>query len=182
MPSPVGHSLMGYVLYRAFTKPGTDKSWKWILVCIFMANAPDLDFIPGLIVGEPNRYHHGISHSFGFALVASAGVAWVYSKRSARIKTFGVLFSLYTSHLFLDYCGRDTKLPYGEPLFWPVSGEYFILPFSLFFDIQRSSAGAEFFPSLFSLHNLWAVGVECVVLLPAIFLVQRLNSTRKLQT
>ena len=34
-------------------------------------NAPDLDFIPGLILGRPNLYHHGISHSLGAAVIFS---------------------------------------------------------------------------------------------------------------
>jgi len=40
-----------------------------ILPSAFMAVAPDLDFIPGIIVGKPTLYQQGLSHSLGFAVL-----------------------------------------------------------------------------------------------------------------
>lgn len=34
---------------------------------LVVADAPDLDFIPDLLVGDTGRYHHGITRSMGFA-------------------------------------------------------------------------------------------------------------------
>ena len=73
MPSPVGHSLMGYIIYRTTATAVVVQRMQLIVFYLLVANAADLDFIPGLLVGMPNRYHHGISHSVGFAaLIAVA--------------------------------------------------------------------------------------------------------------
>src|ERR1044071_7547790 len=63
MPSPVGHSLAGLIAYQI--APEIDGMARGRVVALYLlaANAPDLDFLPGLIVGDPNRFHHGISHS-----------------------------------------------------------------------------------------------------------------------
>jgi hypothetical protein len=46
------HSLMGYLIYRAADHVG-EKRWRTVAVFLFAANIPDLDFIPGLFVGDP---------------------------------------------------------------------------------------------------------------------------------
>ncbi|MFQ5584839.1 MAG: hypothetical protein ACE5GL_10425 [Calditrichia bacterium] len=68
MPSPIGHSLAGYVI--ASFKSGSlfNKNLSTVLLFVFVANVPDLDFIPGLIIGKPNIYHHGVSHSLGVGI------------------------------------------------------------------------------------------------------------------
>ena len=38
-------------------------SWPQIVACLFGANAADLDFGPGLFVGDLGRFHQGPSHS-----------------------------------------------------------------------------------------------------------------------
>ena len=58
---------------------GTWVGWPRLLLAIVLANAADLDMIPGILVGEPNRYHHvGFSHSLLFAVAAF----WLDTKRS----------------------------------------------------------------------------------------------------
>ena len=42
-----------------------------VLLFVLFANAPDLDFVPGILLGDPGAYHHGISHSLGFALMVA---------------------------------------------------------------------------------------------------------------
>jgi LexA-binding, inner membrane-associated putative hydrolase len=71
MATPVGHSLAGYAIYR-FLVPGEDHRPALLLVAVGMANAPDLDFVPGILAGAPATYHQGGSHSLAFA--AAAGV------------------------------------------------------------------------------------------------------------
>lgn len=169
MPSPVGHSLAGYLIYQL--TPGENPRHKWSLVALYLvvASAPDLDFIPGLLVGDAGRYHHGITHSIGFAVLVGLAVSVILylHKRAAILRNFTVFFSLYFSHVVMDYFSLDTGIPYGVPISWPLSSKYYIAPFALFSDVTRvSSSGTMFLSSLFSLHNLWSVCVELIVFLP----------------
>ena len=171
MPSPLGHSLVGYIVFRSTTdSAGLGRSWFGL--CILAANAPDLDFLPGLLLGEPNRYHHRITHSVGFAVLVALAFAFVvkFWKRVSFTKHFTLLFGLYSSHLALDYLSLDTSPPHGIPVFWPLSTQYFVAPHALFMDIHRDSSTLSFFGSLFVLHNLWAICIELALCLPLIVL------------
>lgn len=168
MPSPVGHTLVGLIIFKLFGK----QKYKWgpasLFLIIFISNFPDLDFLPGMIIGEPNRFHHGISHSLGFVSIFTCLIYFVvrfWNIIDAKmISTW--FFILASIHVFMDYFGADTTLPYGEPLFWPVSDTYLISPVSIFLDIRRSNDVIQFFPSLFSWHNTLAVIIEiCFVLI-----------------
>ena len=68
MATPAGHSLAGYIIFliakRRLLLPA---GWKGALLAVILSNVPDLDYIPGYITGSPNIFHHGISHSIGFA-------------------------------------------------------------------------------------------------------------------
>lgn len=81
-------------------------------------------------------------------------------------RNFLIFFSLYFSHVFLDYLGADSSFPYGELFWWPFSNKYYIAPFAFLPDIKRALSGAEFIQSLFSLHNLWTVSLEFILLFP----------------
>ena len=170
MPSPVAHSLTSYIVYRiTYGKPVWRQSWRMILFYILCANLPDLDFLPGFLIGEPNRFHHGISHSLGFAVLFGLLVGFFlhWRKNEGFLRNFLVFFSLYFSHLILDYLADDTSAPYGEPLWWPISSKYYISPILIFTDIQRVSSGdrLSFLTSLINLHNLWAITLEIIVFL-----------------
>ena len=175
MPSPVGHSLTAYVIYLLCPKVIKGRNWHIILLYLFGAIAPDFDFLPGLFIGDLNRYHHGISHSIGFAIffALTLGIILGALKRAQMGRSFLVLFCLNFSHIILDYFSKDSSVPYGEPFFWPLSNEYYIAPFAFLPAIRRSTSGSgiEFILSLFSLHNLWAVFIECLLLVPIILLV-----------
>jgi len=177
MPSPVGHSLAGLIAYQIAPEIDGMARGQVIAWYILAANAPDLDFLPGLMVGDPNRFHHGFSHSSGLALLFAIAVSLLLRlrQREWRWKQFLVFFGLYLSHLVLDYLGEDHSPPYGVPLFWPASQAYYMSPTPLFPDIHRSNATAGFFPSLFSAHNLWSVSVECLVLAPLLLLAYALT-------
>jgi len=167
MPSPVGHSLTGYLIYRATAGTAAEETWRTLLLYLVAANIPDLDFIPGLLVGEPGRYHHGASHSLGFAILFGLALSLTLAafKLGDRIQNFVIFFSLYFSHVLLDYLSTDTSFPYGVPLFWPLSNEYYIAPFAFLPDIHRPvSSGIKFITGVLSLHNLWAATVEALML------------------
>jgi inner membrane protein len=184
MPSPLGHSVMGYMIYRATARPVGRYRWQRTMLYLFAANVPDLDFIPGFVIGDPNLYHHGISHSIGFALLFAAtfSLFLALQKQETIGRNFAIFLSLYGSHIALDYFSIDTSAPYGEPLFWPISNEYYIAPFAFLPDIWRASSSIEFMPSLFNLHNLWAVSVEFLLLFPFILLVSALRKQGRVST
>lgn len=186
MPSPLGHSLAGLLLARS-TPVVIDRSAvlsRWAsatidylgpggvtaIALMTAANAPDLDFIPGLIVGTPDLFHRGLSHT-----LAAAGMFGVLAGLVARLAGLrrpggvGLLLALaYATHLPLDMTASDATLGNGVKLFWPVSDERFVLPFRMFLDINRDASVGAFLPSLLSSHNALAMLVELVVLGPLV--------------
>jgi inner membrane protein len=170
MATSIGHALTGLALARAGRRPAGRADWRWYLFAAFAANAPDLDFLPGLLVGDANRYHQLGSHSLGavavFGLLASLCARWLPGW-PAGPGSWGAL--LYASHLLVDSLTLDTRAPFGIPLLWPFSQKHFHAPFSLFLDVHHGAAGeglGAFVSGLPSLHNLQAVAIELLVLGP----------------
>jgi inner membrane protein len=166
---------MGYFIYRATGETLGHTRWSTFALYCFGANAPDLDFIPGLLVGDPERYHHGPSHSIGFAIVFSLALGFLAAvfRLGDGMRKFIIFFSLYFSHVAVDCLSMDTSAPYGVPLLWPLSAEYYMAPFAFLPDIHRTAASTivEFIASVFSLHNLWAATVESLMFLPLFILM-----------
>lgn len=169
MSSPVGHSLMGMILYLSYNKWGS--LWgnrKEFLLYIFFAVAPDLDFIPGLLVGDAGRYHHGPPHSIFFALL----FAFAFSLPRLRIgvkrflSSWGIFFSLYSSHLLLDLLTIDRRSPYGSPLLWPFADRYLSFPITFLPPVYKDSGDA-----LFIINNLYAVLIELAIFLPLLIII-----------
>lgn len=176
MPTPVGHSLAGLSIYFFSSKKLNSFKELWGFVPFFIATlVSDLDFIPGLIIGEPNRYHHGVTHS----IIASLSFALIFSlifrlKRDFRVRFF-IFSSIFLSHILLDFFSLDTSFPYGIPLFWPLSSKYFYPDMPVFIDIQRESIGNL----LFSYHNWLAVLRELLILGPVAILSLIYNRRRR---
>jgi inner membrane protein len=169
---------MGFIIYHGAAKPTLSHPWRRIAFCLFAANAADLDFIPGLVVGNPNLYHHGVSHSLGFAVLFTAccGSVLVFLKSQRLWRDSAIYFCLYTSHIVLDWFSIDTTAPYGVPLFWPLSDVYYIAPIAFLADIRRVSfSNLDFITSLFSLHNLWAICAEILLLSPLAMVISILR-------
>jgi inner membrane protein len=179
MPSPVGHLIVGYIVYAALqpqSLAGTMGQRYVLLGTMLSAVAADLDFLPGMALGTPNRFHHGASHSLG-AVFCYGMVIWMVLRccRIARAPRLALLFaSAYGSHLLLDFLAADRAPPLGIPPFWPVVSTYYIAPAAVFMDIHRSGRGLlEFLVSLFNAHNLWAIAWEAVLLAPFAIWAQR---------
>jgi hypothetical protein len=192
MPLPIGHALAGMALQRA--RPGIFSARRWLdaFVFMFLANLPDADFIPGLLSGRPNLFHHGAFHSLGAALgVAAIGAGFCcLKKRRLAARAPGrfwapaaMIFLLFSSHLPLDLLAMDFVAPFGLPLLWPLSGRYFISAHPLFINITRSPAAGDFLPSLFNGHNLAAALREVLILgsffLAAAWLRARAEKSRR---
>ena len=78
----------------------------------------------------------------------------------------------WTSHVALDYLGRDTNPPIGLMAFWPASCGYFKFPWPLFFDIGRTLEWATV------RHDAVAVAWEAVLLRPLLRVALRYRLRR----
>lgn len=174
MPSPVGHLIAGHIVYSVQNPHFPNK---YVLVgVLFSALAADLDFLPGVMLNDPNRFHHGITHSLGAACfygVALWGVLKYW--RVSRALLLALLFtSAYASHLVLDFFSVDTSDPRGIPLLWPLVHTYYSAPVPLFLNVQRPHGGtASLLAGAFSSHNLLTVLWEVVVLVPFAIWIQK---------
>lgn len=165
MPLPIGHALAGIAFQRARPWYFFDGFWPDALFFVFLANLPDADFLPGILLGSPNLYHHGIFHSLGAALaMAMIGGGFFYLLKKRFWAPAAGIFLVFYSHLLLDYFALDFSAPYGLPLFWPLSSRYFIAAKPIFINITRSEQSHDFFASLLSRHNLVAALREIVLL------------------
>lgn len=172
MPSPLGHTLLGASAAQWLPGEAIQRPFVWLLFVVFCANAADLDFVPGILVGEPNRYHHQASHSLMAAVLFGILVSLIARLRSLSAKTLGLSATLiYASHLLGDYLARDDAPPYGIPLLWPFSDAYFISPVALFTDIHHGEPKGgvmSMIVDVFSSHNLWAMMTELLILGPVL--------------
>jgi inner membrane protein len=164
---------MGAIIYRGAGGRVDRYQWSLLTACLFAANAPDLDFLPGLLVGDLRRFHHGPSHSIAFAFVFGlcAAVILPFGKRLA----FAIGFLNYLSHILMDFLIDDPSWPQGVPLFWPFSNEHYMAPLTMFrkFDYAPESSGL--IAALFSIDNLATVAAEVAVLLPVLVFVHWLK-------
>ncbi len=173
MPSPIGHSLISTAIFSRVNRKRLKLNWFDYLVFLLIGIFPDLDFIPGLILGTPSHFHHGFTHSlfFGIIIGAMTGLLYCKWKRKHWLNYIIVFTGVYFSHLIADFFGVDTSFPYGEQLFWPLWQAYLLSPVSIFSDVYRSSSNADFFVSMFNWHNLKTVIIELLICVPILFLI-----------
>ena len=194
MTSPVGHSLGGYIFAGREIHRAAKNDSTWVILAsgvliVFSANAPDLDFLVGAALGDFNGYHHRASHSIVGTLIFTAVMVLVgrmFKWPSPRLAIMGGL--AYASHLMLDLFTRDSAAPFGMQLFWPMSEQFYIAPQQLFLKIDHggmSSTMIQALPSIFSRHNLFAVGLELAILGPIALIVycrRQRNKTHETNT
>lgn len=138
MPSPIAHSVSGYILAKVLPlkqlKFSGCRRWDEILYAVFVANAADLDFIPQLITGELS--HRGLTHSLIFTLCFSAIVSFIisYFWQISYKQLFFFTSIIYGFHLFLDFFSEGR----GIPLFLPFIVNFFKSPISIFPGVHYS--------------------------------------------
>jgi inner membrane protein len=166
---------MGYALYDSTRKDDTRFSWRLLVLLVILANIPDADFLPGLLVGNANQWHHHyFSHSLGAAIIVGLFTTYFYTRGTDRkfAPYFGLFFGAYFSHLVLDYFTADTSEPLGLPIFWPLTTQYFYSPKTIFMAVHKIGASEQFFQSLFVLHNVWVLLWEAVVFVPILSIIK----------
>ncbi len=160
----IGHSLGGMILADAAGR--RPEGWRGLVPLLVAASLPDVDFLFGFVKGNPNLYHHGWTHSLFFTVLA--GIAVLIGTRILKgkfltgpaILTTGIL----CTHIVIDLLTLDRGAPIGLKLLWPLSNEYMISPVTVFRDVNKASSSADFFGSLFCMHNLWTVFSELGIL------------------
>lgn len=150
MPTPLGHALAGLAVWSIARKPAsvkeaiTRENVGWAALCVLAANLPDADFIhlTGGALTLSGKYHHGLTHSIGFAVLIGALVGgWAWMRRAMRdpglrpmapnpIAVFHLVSLCILTHALLDVFSVDTYAPngIGLPLLWPLNGDNFIVP------------------------------------------------------
>lgn len=167
MATPVGHALCGALVgtiavwRRPFLGP-----WKDLILFAAMAQAPDLDFLPGIVIGKPDAFHHGVTHSVGFALFFGLIMAWFGQRRGQAMRWGLVGGAIYLAQVLVDVMAMDTRPPYGVPFWWPLSETYVQSDWTVFLDVRRwNITWATVW------HNIKAVGLEILLLGPPLALV-----------
>jgi len=182
MATPVGHSLAGLAVSRFAPSTTPRQGWGFTFLCIFMANLPDLDFFPGLLVGRPALYHQGITHSLFAAVVASA-VATMIFRTEGRATVFAVCLAAYATHLLLDLFGPDARYPYGIPLLWPLSDRAFLAPVQILMGVHHSGATSEptstWLRNLLHVRNVLAIALEIAVVAPLLLAAELVARRRR---
>jgi inner membrane protein len=183
LATPIGHAIAGYAVSSFAKAPQASQRLDLIIACTFAALAPDLDVIPGLIMGSPAQFHAGITHSLSFAALVSLGIAGILRWRGPSFAFVFVLsFISYSTHLVMDMLGPDGRPPFGIPLFWPVSNIYVISPVPLLLGVKHAATAntptSEWIQAIFSLYNLAAIAVEVLVTVPFILVAYLLRRRR----
>ncbi|MDZ7291263.1 MAG: metal-dependent hydrolase [candidate division KSB1 bacterium] len=190
MPLPVAHSLMGYALSEATSVRLVKKKWWNVCAFVALANLPDIDYLPGFLMGQPNRFHHMLAHSFGFAALAGllAGLIFWQLRRKAGPQESGYEYRLWPyflivsiavlSHCLLDLFTVDTSAPQGMMLLWPLDRSYYDVSWDIFQSVHKSDASATFLLSLMQWYNFKIALWEALMMLPIVALAKKIRQLR----
>jgi len=151
------------MIYAAGSKqPKITDPVLWLVV--FAANLPDLDLIPGLLLGNEALYHRTVSHSITF--VASISLLTFFLLKYAghsHTNRVALMFALaLLSQIAIDWISYDDTLPAGIRLLWPFSDDHFMSPATVFLNIRRDNL----FTDAVIAHNLRALARETIILGP----------------
>ena len=121
------HAAAGYLVYEA-VRPAGRHSAGLLAGAVLLANAPDLDFVPGIVMGAPAVFHRGLTHTVLAAVVvglAAAGIGW-WRRPGGRGAPWWACFAAaaYASHLLVDWVAEDAVPPYGARFLWPFSDRF----------------------------------------------------------
>jgi hypothetical protein len=135
MATPIGHLLAGAAIGTLMSR-GSNLP-RAIVIGGLAAIAADFDFIPGILIGNPGRFHHAQSHSVTFAVLAGIVAGLVATQSRLR---WALLVGLgYASHLILDFLTFDDSVPQGIPILWPFVRGVFQSPITLFPNVAWGS-------------------------------------------
>ncbi len=174
------HAAAGYLVYEAARPSGPHRPGL-LLGAVVLANAADLDFIPGLIAGDPDLFHRGVSHSIGATALVVLGAVLVarVARRTWAAATRLAAFAgaAYGTHLVLDYVTADVVPPHGAPFLWPLSDAYYLAAHPLMGEIVIDPAGrVAFVQSLLTPAAIERWGLDLAGLVGLVVLVHALRA------
>jgi len=171
VPSPVGHSLVGICGFMV-TQGAVLRRRGWLLFgSVVIANLPDFDFLPGLLLGDPRSFHHQGTHSLAAVAIVSLVAGGVARRWKLNGAAWGIWAGgLYLSHVVLDLLVNDPSAPFGVQLFWPLSELYFISPITPFARFDYFDPELGMVKTLLSFHNLTTMLGEIVLMTPFVVL------------
>lgn len=164
MPSPVAHILGGAAVY--FGGGNREYRSKVMFSATLLGSIlPDFDFLPGILIGHPAAFHHGISHSLTFAALFGLVIFFIvcrFENKKIAVRT-GLLAGLaYASHLALDLVSVNQGAR-GIPIIWPISSDRFGINLQLFGHFHHGNF-AQGIWSVVRWDNLTALSREVTVL------------------
>jgi hypothetical protein len=173
MATPLGHYLVGLALAGGLARDDHERArspWLAAIACV-----PDLDLVPGVLVGDPSRFHHGVTHSLTAAILFAGAVAVLLAVAGHRAPTRFVLVvaALYASHSALDALTLDNSDPRGVPLLWPWRDTTYESPWLLLANVQHTRE------PIVSAHNLRLMLQEAFVFLPLVGLIRTVRGSRR---
>ncbi|HZX13966.1 MAG TPA: metal-dependent hydrolase [Thermodesulfobacteriota bacterium] len=129
MPTSIGHALVGLNLWVYHSR----KDKRDCLFFVFLSCLPDIDLVPGILIGDTFIYHHLLTHSLFFAFIVALIWSFLFRKRG-YIYPFLIALGLICSHIFLDMMNTDTiGVPgKGIMIFYPFSDLRVALPLGFF--------------------------------------------------
>lgn len=163
MSTPLGHVAIG--IAWAFTSGGRDSTSGRLALGAAAAAAADLDFLPGLLIGSPARFHHGPSHSVVVMLAASALALGVMARRRPVVAgDVALVTGAFLSHLVLDWLTHDPGTRRGLPLAWPLTEQRFSAPLWLVPAVSRAWP-----PTMdWVAHSGWLLLAEVALVVPLV--------------
>lgn len=172
MPTPLLHSAVGIACVRAGLRGPVP--WSALALGAVVAVLPDLDLLPGMLLGDPVRFHHGMTHSFLFAALSAWLASRLYGGGESPRRLLGSLWVAAFSHSGLDLFNYRATAPLVDPeatqlLLWPLGVK--VPPLGRVFE----SAPIPPDPALwFSSAFFGIVGAELVLSALVLFLAWRL--------
>ena len=122
MPTSVAHMIGGYAALESGARRSPRPGIFFLFLVVIVANLPDLDFLPGVLVGDAALFHRGASHSLVAAVVVALALGAALRGRAGGFKRVAACaFLAYGSHLVLDMIVPDPSgYTAGVPLLWPL--------------------------------------------------------------
>lgn len=179
MASPIGHTLIGLALAETRDPSRSASRWWWYAVATVSVNFADFDFLPGLLVGDINRFHRSITHSLLAALIFGLAVLLLARLlRAPAVRAGLIAAGLYTTHLLLDFLSGNPSEASGQPFLWPFLSEDVMSPWSPLAGVFHGVPGDgvwQFLQTLLSWHNLEVIVIELLVFAPFFLVARRLR-------
>ena len=169
------HGAAGYLAYEAARPAGPHRP-VLLAAAVVLANAADLDFLPGVLLGRPAEFHRGISHTVLAAVVVAAGAALAVRSagrpRPVWRRAGWWAGAVYGSHLLLDFFTTNVVPPHGARFLWPLTARYYIAPVTPLPEIVIDPSGRGAFLASLVAPPSWPVWAhELAVLVLAVGIV-----------